>query len=61
MGVKKGKTAVFLPTERRNQKKYFQTNLIKGLLPLAIQAVVNNTIRFLSNILFREGTDVLET
>lgn len=51
--------AIFFPTENRSQKRwYFQTHLIKGLLPLAIRAVVTNMVRFLSNSLFREGTGV---
>lgn len=49
--------AILVPTANRSQKRlYFQTNLIKVLLPLAIRTVVIHTGRFYSNNFFRKGT-----
>lgn len=52
------KAIFFLAVNRSQKRLYFPTNLIKGLLPLAIQAVVTNTVRLLSNRVFGEGTGV---
>lgn len=42
-GQRSKNKAIFFPTANRSQKRlYFQTDLIKGLPPLAMRAVVTN-------------------